>query len=88
MAEAVYRKGDIVELLITDMADKDECFGKLECGMGVMVGGMLAVGDRVSARITRVRQRYLKAIALEVLEPSLDRTETVCGDFGMCGGAS
>jgi len=86
MAEAVYRKGDIVELLITDMADKDECFGKLECGMGVMVGGMLAVGDRVSARITRVRQRYLKAIALEVLEPSLDRTETVCGDFGMCGG--
>jgi len=86
MAEAAYRKGDIVELLITDMADKDECFGKLECGMGVMVGGMLAVGDRVSARVTRVRQRYLKAIAVEVLEPSLDRTEPVCGDFGVCGG--
>ncbi len=33
-AEAAYRKGDMVELLITDMADKDECFGKLECGMG------------------------------------------------------
>jgi len=86
MAEAVYKKGDMVELLITDLADKDQCFGKLECGMGVMVGGMLAVGDRVSARVTRVRQRYLQALAVEVLEPSPDRTDPVCGDFGVCGG--
>ena len=86
MAEEIFRKGDIIELTVTDLAEKDQCFGRLDNGMAVMVGGMLAVGDRVSASIKKVRQRYIEAIAVEVLEPSPDRTTPLCAYFGVCGG--
>lgn len=81
-----YRKGDIIELVVIDPAEKDQCFGKTESGMGVLVTGMLAVGDRVSARVYKVRQRYLEAVCLEVLEPSADRVDPICPVFGSCGG--
>jgi len=80
------KRDDIIELRITDQAEKDQCFGRLENGMGVMVGGMLAVGDLVSARIKKVRQRYIEALVVEVLEPSPDRTDPLCSYFGICGG--
>jgi len=80
------KRDDIIELRITDQAEKDQCFGRLENGMGVMVSGMLAVGDLVSAKIKKVRQRYIEAFVLEVLEPSPDRTVPLCSYFGVCGG--
>ena len=86
MAEEILRKGDIIELTVTDLAEKEQCFGRLDGGMAVMVSGMLAIGDRVSARIKKVKQRYIEAIAVEVLEASPDRTEPVCSYFGVCGG--
>ncbi|MFZ4524014.1 MAG: 23S rRNA (uracil(1939)-C(5))-methyltransferase RlmD [Chlorobium sp.] len=86
MAEGIFRKGDSITLTVTDLAEKDQCFGRLDNGMAVMVSGMLAVGDRVSARIKKVRQRYIEAIAVEVLEPSPDRTTPLCSYFGVCGG--
>lgn len=82
----MYRKGELVELTVIDPAEKDQCFGRTESGMGVMVGGMLAVGDRVLARITKVRQRYLEALCQEVVQFSPDRTEPACRYFGSCGG--
>ncbi|HWR00848.1 MAG TPA: 23S rRNA (uracil(1939)-C(5))-methyltransferase RlmD [Chlorobaculum sp.] len=84
--ENSYKKGEIIELTVIDPAEKDQCFGRTESGMGVMVTGMLAPGDRVSARIFKVRQRYLEAAAIEVLEPSADRVDPVCPVFGICGG--
>jgi 23S rRNA (uracil1939-C5)-methyltransferase len=84
--EIVFRRGDIIELTVTDLAEKEQCFGRLDSGMAVMVNGMLAIGDRVSARIKKVKQRYIEAIAVEVLAPSPDRTEPVCSYFGVCGG--
>ena len=81
-----YRKGDIIELFIIDPAEKEQCFGRTAEGMGVMVSGMLAPGDRVSARVYKVKPRYLEARAIEVLEPSPDRIEPVCPVFGACGG--
>ncbi|MCX6177949.1 MAG: 23S rRNA (uracil(1939)-C(5))-methyltransferase RlmD [Chlorobiales bacterium] len=80
------KRDDIIELRITDQAEKDQCFGRLDNGIGVMVGGMLAVGDLVSARIKKVRQRYIEAVAVEILEPSPDRTTPLCSYFGVCGG--
>ena len=80
------KRDDILELRITDQAEKDQCFGRLENGMGVMVSGMLAVGDLVSAKIKKIRQRYIEAFVVEVLEPSPDRTEPLCSYFGVCGG--
>ena len=80
------KRDDIIALRITDQAEKDQCFGRLDNGIGVMVGGMLAVGDLVSARIKKVRQRYIEAVAVEILEPSPDRTTPLCSYFGVCGG--
>ncbi|MEI6638599.1 MAG: 23S rRNA (uracil(1939)-C(5))-methyltransferase RlmD [Chlorobium sp.] len=86
MAEERFTKGDVITLTVTDIAEKDQCFGRLDNGMAVMVSGMLAVGDRVSAKIKKVRQRYLEAILVELLEPSSDRTTPLCTYFGVCGG--
>ena len=86
MAEEIFRKGESITLTVTDLAEKDQCFGRLDNGMAVMVSGMLAVGDRVLARIKKVRQRYIEAFAIEVLEPSPDRVEPLCTYFGVCGG--
>ena len=84
--EIRYRKGDIIELSIIDHAEKDQCFGKTAEGMAVMVTGVLAPGDRVSAQVYKVKSRYLEARAIEVLSPSPDRVEPVCPVFGVCGG--
>lgn len=80
------RKGDIIQLTITDFADKDRCFGRLENGISVMVSGMLAPGDRVNAVVRRVKQRYIDAQAIEVTAFSPDRVEPPCPYFGVCGG--
>ncbi len=73
MEKEQYRKGALIELSITDLAEKNQCFGRLDNGMAVMVTGMLAVGDRVSAAIKKIRQRYIEATLVEVLIPSVDR---------------
>ncbi|MEI7694238.1 MAG: 23S rRNA (uracil(1939)-C(5))-methyltransferase RlmD [Chlorobium sp.] len=86
MADERFSKGDSITLTVTDLAEKDQCFGRLDSGMAVMVSGMLAVGDRVSAQIKKVRQRYLEAIVKEILEPSTDRVPPKCAWFGICGG--
>ncbi|MBN1279042.1 MAG: 23S rRNA (uracil(1939)-C(5))-methyltransferase RlmD [Chlorobium sp.] len=86
MESMTLKKGDIIELVIIDFADKDRCFGRLENGMGVMVSGMLAPGDRVRALIRKVKQRFIDAQALQVTEFSSDRVEPPCRYFGVCGG--
>lgn len=81
-----YSKGDVVELTISDIAEKDRCFGRLENGTGVLVRGMLAVGDRISATVKKVRQTYIETVLDEVLFLSRDRVEPECPVFGVCGG--
>jgi len=81
-----YRKGDSIELSITDIAEKDQCFGRLEDGAGVFVRRMLAIGDRVSARVIKVKPGYMEAVSETLLQPSPDRTEPCCPVFGVCGG--
>jgi 23S rRNA (uracil1939-C5)-methyltransferase len=86
MADVQYRKGDVISLQVIDLAEKDSAVGRLESGITVMLSGMVAIGDHVSARITKVRQRYLEAATLDILEPSPERTTPVCSYFGVCGG--
>ncbi len=81
-----YKKGESVELTISDIAEKDQCFGRLESGTGVLVRGMLAIGDRVDATITKVRPAYLEAVVGRVLAFSADRVDPACPVFGVCGG--
>ena len=43
-------------------------------------------GDRVRARVTKVKRSHAEAIAVEVLEPGPQRVEAPCPHFGACGG--
>ena len=43
-------------------------------------------GEKVRARIFRNHKNYSEADLLEILEPSPDRVEPVCGYFKQCGG--
>ncbi|MCW8796464.1 MAG: TRAM domain-containing protein, partial [Chlorobium sp.] len=81
-----YKKGARIELTISDIAEKDQCFGRLENGTGVLVRGVLAIGDTIEATINKVRPAYLEAIVDKVLTVSADRVEPVCPVFGVCGG--
>ncbi len=86
MESSSLKKGDIIELTVTDFADRDQCFGRLQSGLSVMVTGMLAPGDRVRAIVRKMKQRYIDAQALEVTALSPDRVEPPCPYFGVCGG--
>ena len=43
-------------------------------------------GDRVRARVTKVKRGYAEALATEVLRPGPQRVEPSCAHFGECGG--
>jgi 23S rRNA (uracil1939-C5)-methyltransferase len=43
-------------------------------------------GDRVRARVTKVKRRYGEATVLETLERGPDRVAAPCPHFGSCGG--
>jgi len=43
-------------------------------------------GDRVRARVTKVKRNHAEAMAVEVLEPSAQRVEAPCAHYPACGG--
>src|SRR5256886_12182992 len=43
-------------------------------------------GDRVRARVTKVRRNHAEALAVEVLEPGPQRVEAPCAHYPACGG--
>jgi len=43
-------------------------------------------GDRVRARVTKVKRGFAEAIATDVLEPSPNRVEAPCAHYPVCGG--
>src|SRR5881227_3103784 len=43
-------------------------------------------GDRVRARITKVKRNHAEALAVEVLEPGPERVEAPCRHYPACGG--
>lgn len=82
----VLKRGETIELEVSDFADGNRCFGRLDTGIGVMISGTLAPGDRVRAVIRKVRRRYVEARAVEVKAFSADRVDPPCRYFGVCGG--
>lgn len=82
----MYEKGQRIEVEITDAAEGNDCFGRLADGMGVLVYGTLAVGDRVEVEVRRKRKKYLKAGLRRMIQPSTCRVEPPCPYFGTCGG--
>ncbi len=43
-------------------------------------------GDRVLARVTKVKRNHAEALAVEVLEPGPERVEAPCRHYPACGG--
>ncbi len=43
-------------------------------------------GDRVRARVTKVKRSHAEAIATEVVRPGPQRVDPPCAHFGVCGG--
>ena len=85
-AALVVNEGQIVELEITDMTDDGKGLGRLS-GLAIFVAGSVP-GDKVSARITRLKKRYAFAETIELLEASAARVQPPCPYYKDCGGCS
>ena len=85
-AALVVNEGQIVELEITDMTDDGKGLGRLS-GLAIFVAGAVP-GDRVSARITRLKKRYAFAETITLLEASAARVQPPCPYYKDCGGCS
>ncbi len=78
------QKNDIIELEITDITNEGSGVGKYG-GMAVFVP-MTAVGDKISAKILKVKKTYAYAKCESINVPSRDRIEVDCPSFNKCGG--
>ena len=85
-ADLVVTEGQTVELEITDMTDDGKGLGRLS-GLAIFVAGAVP-GDKVSARITRLKKRYALAETITLLEASSARVQSPCPYYQDCGGCS
>ena len=85
-AALVVNEGQTVELEITDMTDDGKGLGRLS-GLAIFVAGAVP-GDKVSARITRLKKRYAFAETITLLEASSARVQPPCPYYQDCGGCS
>ena len=85
-AALVVNEGQIVELEITDMTDDGKGLGRLS-GLAIFVAGAVP-GDKVSARITRLKKRYAFAETITLLEAAAYRVQPPCPYYQDCGGCS
>ena len=85
-ADLVVTEGQTVELEITDMTDDGKGLGRLS-GLAIFVAGAVP-GDKVSARITRLKKRYAIAETITLLEASAARVQPPCPYYHDCGGCS
>lgn len=81
---APFRVGQELELTVDSLAAGGRGVARHE-GVVVFVDRALP-GDRVRARIQRVKRRHGEAIAYERLAGGPDRVEAPCPHFGVCGG--
>ena len=81
---APVRKDEEVELQVDSLAYGGNGVARLN-GFVVFVRRGLP-GDRVRARVTKVKRGFAEALATEVLEPSSQRVDAPCAHYPACGG--
>jgi 23S rRNA (uracil1939-C5)-methyltransferase len=81
---APVQKGQEVEVGIDSLAYGGSGVGRVD-GFVVFVRGGLP-GDRVRARVTKVKRGFAEAATAAVLDPSSERVQAPCRHFGVCGG--
>ncbi len=84
LAKTAWKKNMETELRIEDMGADGEGIGKREGAVFFVKGAV--IGDRVRARITKMKKDFGYAKVMEVLEPSPYRVEPRCGISRQCGG--
>jgi 23S rRNA (uracil1939-C5)-methyltransferase len=77
-------KGEELELNVDSLAYGGNGVARLD-GFVVFVRRGLP-GDRVRARVTKVKRSHAEALATEVLRPGPERVEAPCAHFPACGG--
>lgn len=82
----VFKKGDIVEVPVTDLAYGGKGVGKLD-GLVVLVRGGLP-GDLLKIKISRKKPNFAEGELVDVLSASDKRVVPVCSHFGLCGGCA
>lgn len=78
------KKEDFIEVYIEDMSAEGQGIGKFE-GMTFFIKDTV-IGDRVRAKIMKLKKTYGYARLVELLEASPDRVEPLCPVARQCGG--
>lgn len=78
------RPGDCIDVSIHGMGHRGEGVGRFE-GLAVFIPEAVP-GDRVRARVTKVKKGFARAELEQISEPSADREDARCPHFGKCGG--
>ena len=81
---APFHQGQELELRVDSLAFGGRGVARHD-GVVVFVGGALP-GDRVRARVTKVKRRHADAVVVERVEAGPDRVPAPCPHFGSCGG--
>lgn len=79
-----YEKDDSVTLVIEDMGSDGEGIGKID-GFAFFVKDAL-IGDKVEAKVMKVKKGYAYARLMRIVSPSPNRTEPECPYHKQCGG--
>lgn len=86
------KKNDIIELEIVDLGADGSGIGKYADASGPEGNAMTffvkdaLVGDKISAKIMKLKKTYGYARLVELIEPSPDRVEPKCPVHRQCGG--
>ena len=79
-------KNQLIELTIKDQSKDGRGIGSYD-GL-IVFADSCVLGDKVSARVTKVKKRYALAKVEEILEPSEHRLDDVCPYIDDCGGCA
>ncbi|MCR5543408.1 MAG: 23S rRNA (uracil(1939)-C(5))-methyltransferase RlmD [Eubacterium sp.] len=82
----IMKKNDFIELEIEDVTDDGSGIGHYD-GMAIFVKDS-AVGDRVKARIVKVKKHYAFGRVEEIISESHNRVESACPVSRQCGGCT
>ena len=80
------RRGEEVLVDVERLAQEGHGVGRLD-GLVVFVEKALP-GERVRARVRRVKRNFIQARAVEVLSPAPERTQSRCSHVSTCGGCT
>ena len=80
------KRGNIVEVPVTDLAYGGKGVGKLD-GLVVLVRGGFP-GDVLKIIISKKKRNFAEGKLVDVLKASEYRTAPVCSHFGLCGGCT